>query len=445
MTGSANSGVAEAGSARVGQTSRRRSFLFLQGHPSRFAYELARALQGAGHQTARVNFCVGDWAFGLGQPAINYRGTFENWEAFLRELVAERSVTDIIYYNDCRPYHQIARRVANELEVLAFTYEFGYLRPDWLTFERNGMGGWSHFPEDPAQIQAIADGLRPADLETHYHNSVFNELVNEIFYNLSTLFLFPAFPNYNTDWYYNPLFEYISGIPRQVLLGRYASQANATITRLMAEHTSVFVVPLQLQSDYQLRQNANYQHQGDAIREIVTSFAAHAESASRLVFKCHPLDNGVEGWPGVVNRAAREAGVSDRVDYIDGGDLKKLLRFARGVITINSTVGMHGLIVGCPVKVLGTAIFDIEGLTHQAGLDHFWRHPQRPDPNLVDAFVRALAATTQVKGSFFDRKGQAAAVSACVERLTQGAVNGRGAYLPRAPRLEKGRAPKERY
>lgn len=433
--------------SRVGQSqgqNRTLNVLFLQGHPSTFGRELAAALEQAGHGVKRINFCAGDWFYWAGRPATNYRGAFEEFEVFLKDFVARNAITDIIYYNDCKPYHQVARRVAGQVGINAYVYEFGYLRPDWITLERNGMSGWSHFPDDPEAVKALAARLPDAAIETRFHNSVLKELTNEIFYNLSTLFLFPLFPKYRSDWYYNPLIEYISGIPRQLMLVRNEGLAARTIDELCRSDVPYFVVPLQLQNDYQLRQNSTYAHQGDAIREVVASFSKAAPGDAQLVFKCHPLDNGAEGWPRTIADATRAHGLGGRVKFIDGGDLKRLLQRARGVVTINSTVGMHALITGCPVKILGTAVFDIPGLTDQGHLDQFWQQPVRPDQELVDALVRALAHTVQVKGSFFDKAGRKAAVAVFVERLTENAVNGHGAFVASPPRLTRGRARAER-
>jgi hypothetical protein len=52
------------------------------------------------------------------------------------------------------------------------------------------------------------------------------------------------------------------------------------------------------------------------------------------------------------------------------------------------------------VKVLGTAIYDIEGLTCAGGLDQFWTDPIPPNPLLYQEFREYLLAINQVNGSF---------------------------------------------
>jgi capsular polysaccharide export protein len=152
-----------------------------------------------------------------------------------------------------------------------------------------------------------------------------------------------------------------------------------------------------------------------------------------------PHDNSREAWPRIVAAAAARHGVSLRVDTIDGGDLDGLLAAARGMVTVNSTVGLHAIRVRCPLKVLGIAIYDIPGLTHQGSLDEFWIAPQPIDAQLAAAFVRALAGTIQVKGSFHDPAGRGAAIAEIVRRLETEQVNEPDAFVPHPPRLARAR------
>jgi capsular polysaccharide export protein len=418
------------------------TFLFLQGHPSSFARHLGDALEAAGCRVLRINFCFGDWAYWLGRPAVNYRGTFANWDSYLRDFIERENVTDILYYGDCKPYHRVAADVANALDIRAMTYEFGYLRPDWITLERHGMSTRSHFPNDPQTIREIGTLFGPADMKPKYSHSIATELANEVFYNLSSYFAAWLYFNYNADRYYNPIVEYVTGIPKQFAIAANNRKAEATIAKLSTEAKPFYLFPLQLQSDYQLRYHAAFEHQSDAIRLVIESFAREAPRDAHLVFKCHPLDNNGEGWPKYIEQAAGRAGITDRVHYIDGGNLNAMLSQASGCVLINSTVGMFAISIGCPTKVLGGALFDVDGLTHQGSLDSFWKSGMKPDPELAEALVRALAGTIQVKGNFFSSGGQAAAIPVFVERLTSMSVNGDGAFVSPPPRLEDARIAK---
>ena len=70
---------------------------------------------------------------------------------------------------------------------------------------------------------------------------------------------------------------------------------------------------------------------------------------------------------------------------------------------MNSTVGLSALYHGAPVKVLGNAVYDMEGLTCQSPLASFWNEPGTVDEELVEAFMAYLRRTNQVNGSFYKR------------------------------------------
>jgi capsular polysaccharide export protein len=412
------------------------TILFLQSHPSWFGRRLASAFEKAGCRVLRVNFCVGDAMYWLGRPALNFRGGLSDWPKYLRELIARERVTDILFYGDGRPYHRMASDVAAAVGINAHVYEFGYLRPDWITLERGGMSARSHFPIDPETIRAIGARFAMPDLKARTHYTMASEMAHEISYNLVSYFLHLAYPRYAADRYYNPVIEYLTGIPKQMRASRLQQAARDNIAKIVHDKRTFYLVPLQLQCDYQLRHHSRYAHQGDAIREVIASFGAHAPSDAVLVFKCHPLDNGAENWPSHIKDGAVQAGLaSERLVYIEGGDLGVLLSKAQGAVMINSTVGMHAVIAGCAVKILGTALFDIDGITHQGPLNTFWQAAQRPDASLVEALVCALAGTIQVKGDFFTDVGQASAIATFVERIMGGTVNGNGAFVSPPPRL----------
>ncbi|MDJ0932160.1 hypothetical protein [Breoghania sp.] len=59
--------------------------------------------------------------------------------------------------------------------------EFGYLRPDWITLERNGMSAYSHFPNDPDVIRDLGKGLVEPSGASLYAFSHAKEAFCEIF------------------------------------------------------------------------------------------------------------------------------------------------------------------------------------------------------------------------------------------------------------------------
>ena len=414
---------------------KKRVFLFLQGHPSTFARNAARMLEARGHTALHINFCLGDRLLWWGHASVDFKKPFSKWEPYLSAFIKAHGVTDILYYGDRKPYHQVAAKVGRELGIASYTFEFGYLRPGWITLEREGMSAFSHFPNDPEQIRAIAKDCAPFKEEGSFPYSKRRELFYEVSYTLINYFTNPVlFPFYKCDRYYNPIIEYLWGIPG-LFVEKSRNIAARKLTQMLArEKHPYFLFSLQLQSDYQLRSNSPFKHQKDAIALTMQSFAAHASEEACLLFKAHPLDNGREGWPRFIARKAREFSIEERVFFVNGGNLSHMLQRARGCVMINSTVGLHAVRANCPVKVLGFALYDMVGLTHQGSLDRFWTAPEQPNPALTEALVTVLADTIQLRGNFFTTKGQRAGLANFVDMLLNDRVNGKGCFVEPPPR-----------
>jgi capsular polysaccharide export protein len=417
----------------------RRSILFLQGPSSPFWSELARAFEAAGHATHRIHCNMGDFVFWRRFVGTHYRGRIANFGAFLESYIVKRGITDILYYGDRLPYHAIANKIAQARGINAIAVENGYLRPDWITLERGGMGIFSHFPNDPAAIRAIAAAVPAPDLAVRHRYGFEAEMVWEYTYHFFALFYRPLYPFHDAGKYNNPFRELWSGLPHYFTRKPREAAASARIEQLAIGADPYFIVALQLQGDQQIQANSPYRELSTMIGEVIGSFARFAPKNARLVFKQHPHDDNLLRWSELVPARAAEAGIAARVDFLDGGDLSRLLSQAAGAVMVNSTVGLHSIRAGCPTKILGIAVYDMPGLTHQGPLDDFWQSPQRPDAELAEAFVRAIAATIQIKGSFYEKAGRERAIAEIVRRVSAGLVNEPGGFVDPPPRMAAAR------
>ncbi|MEM0922985.1 MAG: capsular biosynthesis protein [Pseudomonadota bacterium] len=396
----------------------RLTVLFLQGPPTAFWPELAAAFRLAGHRTRKVHFCLGDQVFWRGGGAGAYRGTLQAFGGWLDALCDLEGVTDILYYADRLPYHIAAAEVAERRGLRVWAVENGYLRPDWLTLEPFGMGRNSRFPRDPAEISQLADGAERPDQTVLYRHGFAREAASDVAFNLSRIAGWPLYPRYRSDIYYPAVLDYLCWLPSA--WRKYRRKAECR--RIEAESAADLdysLLAMQLQSDYQIRASSDYGHLSEMLDQVIGSLAVNAPVSRHLVVKGHPLDSGWENWPRVLAGLAERHGVDDRVHWLDGGDLTALIRKARGVITVNSTVGLHALREGQPVICLGSAVYDLPGLCHQGGLDRFWTEAEPVDRAFFDRFTAALAARIQVRGSFYDPAGRTAAQQAIVARMEQ--------------------------
>ena len=161
-----------------------------------------------------------------------------------------------------------------------------------------------------------------------------------------------------------------------------------------------FLVPLQLHCDFQIT-HSQYESIPAFIEEVLETFAKHGPSDTRLLVKHHPLDRAYRDYTQLLDRLARRFGIQGRVHYIHDQHLPTLLKHARGVVTMNSTVGTSALYHGAPTKVMGRAIYNIPGLTYQGSLANFFCEICKVDEELFKAFNRWMREHNQINGSFY--------------------------------------------
>jgi capsular polysaccharide export protein len=388
-----------------------RSFLFLQGPQSAFFERVARALTARGHRAHRVNLNLGDRLFWR-LPATDFRDHPEDWPYFIAKLIEELGVTDVVLLGDRRPYHIAAAEAARASGAAVWVVDLGYVRPGWLTLEPDGMAGFSHFPRDPAAIRALAKTFPEPDFRPVTEPSFLQLAVRDVAYNVAAILGRPLYPHYRRHGLYHPFAEYagwVKNAPRRVSTRRATAAAK---TRLAAESGSYFLYPLQLATDFALRAHSPFADARDGPRTVLHSFA-DSGSERRLAVVGHPLDEGLIDWRRVV------AGHRGAL-FLEGGVTDALVANAAGVVTVNSTVGLMALRRGIAVKTLGTAIYDVAGLTHCGDLAGFWQDPRPPDPDFLALFLRALIGATQINGGYYTRAAQEQALPAFVARLERG-------------------------
>jgi capsular polysaccharide export protein len=382
-----------------------RSFLFLQGVVSPFFPRLADRLVAKGHRVARINFCAGDALYWGRRPAWNYGRPVSGLADFLTEKFAAHRFTDIVLFGDQRPVHRPAIALAKAAGANVHVFEEGYLRPHWVTLERGGANAASALPRDPAWYRAAAAAVPPASEPQRIAVPMAVRAGHDMAYhaaNLANPFLFPG---YRTHRPYVSAVEYAGWARRFSALPLARRRDARVIADLIARGVPYFFLPLQLNADAQVARHSRYGDMGTVLEKVLSSFAAHAPAETKIAIKNHPLDTGLFPYRRVIGRLTKALGLAGRVEFLETGDLATLLRHTRGVVTVNSTVGLAAVRAQRPTRTLGEAIYDLPGLTCQAPLDAFWRGPEPPDPALAAAYCAVLLHTTQVNGDFYTRGG----------------------------------------
>ncbi|WP_431282987.1 capsule biosynthesis protein [Humitalea sp. 24SJ18S-53] len=406
-------------------------FLFLQGPISPFFDLLGRALRARGHATFRINLAGGDGALWTAPGATDFVRAPAEWPGFIAAYLDTHAITDIVLLGEAREYHIVAIAAARARGVRIAVTDFGYIRPDWITLEHDGMNGATAFPRDPAAILRLAEPLGSPDLVVRYWDSFVNQAILDILYSLRT-HLSWRFRAYTTHQLHHPLQIYL-GMGLRLALRSIANRHAAKIMEDLRGQGPLFLLALQMETDFAIRAYSHYPDNDAVIEDVFASFAAHAPAEAHLLVKVHPLDPFAKNWSRRVRAAARRHGIAARVAYLGGGNLGDIVERCQGVVTVTSTVGLRAIVERLPTFALGDALYRIPGITSAGTLDAFWSNPQAPEPVLREAFVRAIAHFLHIRGAFYRNPGLDAAAYAAAERLSAGLPEYRSEVLTPRP------------
>jgi capsular polysaccharide export protein len=399
---------------RCNVTQQLRSFLLLQGPPGPLFLRVGEALRKRGHRVCRVNLGGGDrldWPEG----AIDYRGTFSEWPTFIDRLLREQSITDLLLFGDCRPYHVKAHGIAKLRGVQTFVLEEGYLRPHWMTLELDGVNARSslrgskqwflteaaRLEEEPPQSPIGASFKRRArDSYWYYHHVVTGRL---------------RYPHYRSHRRGSIVMDGLGWLWRLARQKRREALAEETWASLRGE--KVFLFPLQLSGDFQIRAHSPFADMQGAAAYVIESFALHAPGDAHLLIKRHPLDSSFFNWGGFIARLAGRLKIQSRVHFIDGGNLDEMAAETTGLICVNSTSATLALARGKPVCAIGDAIYKMDGLTHCGHVDDFWSQPSVPEPGLYEAFRKVLVDRCLVRGGLASESAVETLVEGMLDRM----------------------------
>ena len=437
---------------RVDELAQYERLLLLQGPNGPFFRRLTLRLRALGATVTRVNFNAGDDLFHPRHDAVCYAGSHDDWPAFLSRLVHEQGIRAIVLFGQDRRPHVAARELGQRLGIPVVVFEEGYVRPCWVTMEHGGVNACSALLHQP-----VPETPGPSHLPMKQRERFERAFMAMAFYTgcyglWGSLFRgrYPLYSHHKPLQCREGLYWTLATL-RKLL---YAVTERGLRQRLVAPAASAdapryFLVPLQIAQDSQIQYHSPWPGNEAFIDTVLRSFAQCADSADHLVFKHHPLEIGHAHYGAQIKRLAGASGVQARVHYVHGGHLPSLLARAKGVVLVNSTVGLQALHHGAPVFATGAAVYARPGLVNSGTLDNFWRTATPPDPDLVQRFVNHAIVSTQVNASFY-APGGAWEWPARYDTLHPGAVRVQrrvpGAGLPAAEPawLAKARQPAAR-
>ncbi len=323
-----------------------KKYLLLQGPMGPFFNDVAEWLESLGRNAVNVVFNGGDRFYCRHRQYLAYYQTPKEFPGWLRDLHRQYDFDTILCFGDCRPLHKEAKRWAKSKGIRFLAFEEGYLRPQFITVEEDGVNAYSSLPRDPDFYRKLPDMPTP-----HVENlkpSTMKRIGHAMWYYLMGWHYRHEFPRYRHHKSFSPWYEARCWVRAYWRKQLYKVTQRKVLPRLMNElDQRYYLAVLQVYNDSQIRNHSNYNDVRDYINEVMYSFSRKA------------------------------------------------------VVTINSTAGISALIHNKPLKVMGNALYDIKGLTYQGHLHQFWQADFKPDMKLFKKFRGYLLMKTQVNWVYY--------------------------------------------
>lgn len=375
--------------------------LLLQGPMGSFFSLFADWLMGYRIDVFKINFNGGDRFFYQNKANVfDYTGKVDDFAQWLKAFLLKHQIDAVVCFGDCRQYHRIAKAVAKNISIKFFAFEEGYIRPDYITFEKGGVNFFSSFHRlnESAQAELAKKQHRQVPVHNQYAKMVFSAILYYFFGVLGRMH-YPHYQHHRGLTVWQEI--------RYGLISMWRRRKNALFEPQQFErfirchHKQYYVFALQVHNDSQIRVHSELGDMEKYIEYVMSNFAQHAEPHQHLLFKHHPMDRGYRHYAELINQLAMRLGVTGRIHYFCDIHLPTLLKHSLGMVTVNSTTVIQALYHKIPVKVLGQALYNLPRLTNQASLDDFWKNPGVVDHEYFLKFRQNLIAYSQLNGSFY--------------------------------------------
>ncbi len=377
------------------------SVLLLIGPLGTFFSRLSNYLEKNNVRTYKINFPLYEYGFSK-NSTIKYEDDISQFKEFLEEIIIKKKIKHIFMYGNVLIPHKQALTLCDELErkgylINSHIFELGYLRPNFVTIEDKGVNYSSSFianrdfyekqPLYESFPVPVNQGLRIRKvwkLISFVNHAFKNYKIVEFEHKLQPK---PIFLWFQLKGFFLKFFYKIS--EKKLKINSFCTGP-------------FFLVILQVETDSQILKGSKFSNNNEFIYKVIKNFSAAKLKNTKLVFKHHPRDRGYNNYLEFIVNVSREFNIEDKVSYIHDFPLSRIFtnRFCKGTILINSTVGYQSLYHSVPIKALGIAPYNFEGLADQKNLVLFFKNPKKVNKLLFNKFYKFILENSQINGNF---------------------------------------------
>jgi len=378
--------------------------LLLQGPMGNFFSKFSQWLVQHKIDCLKLNFNGGDSFFSKNiKNTFDYTDTLENFENWLTHFIKEYNIDAIVCFGDCRFYHVIAKNVSKQCQIKFYAFEEGYIRPNYITFEQDGVNFYSNF-NDAFTVGYLDQSKSVIQPAVEVNNRFSLMTLSAILYYWFWVMRSSKYPNYQHHRQIAPrleLYYWWRSAYRRLRNRIFEKRRFKLFLRQYSKQ--YFIFSLQVHNDSQILTHSHLKSVELYIEKVIESFGQYANKNQHLVLKHHPMDRGYKDYSKLIHEYMMKFNLEGRIHYFCDIHFPSLLKHSLGMVTVNSTTGLQALFHGIPVKTIGYAIYNLPGLTNQYPLQKFWLEPGEVDMAYFYYFRQKLIDYSQLNGSFYGK------------------------------------------
>ena len=375
--------------------------LFLIGPIGTFFSRLSRYLEDNYVRTYKILFPLHEYGFSKSK-IIKYDQDIDKFKQFLSKTIINYEIRHIFMYGNVLIPHKQALELVKELNVKGINvkthiFELGYLRPNFVTLENEGINYNSSLIRS-REFYLKQDTYSILPLPKKHARF----RIRKIWKTIS--FINHSFKNYKIvekEHKLQPKPIYIWFQIKGFFLKYFFFFSEYKLKNYFLTK-KYFLVILQVSTDSQLTEGSDFKDNKKFIYKVIKDFAEASRNDVNLIFKHHPRDRGYNNYYHEIEKISKEFGVYKNIFYIHDYYLSKLFQNTncKGTVLINSTVGYQSLYHSVPVKSLGITPYNIKGLSDQKDLVSFFKNPSPVDKLLFNKFYKYVLENSQINGNF---------------------------------------------
>lgn len=423
------------------------NYLFLRGNRNKlFFSDIAEELNSKGHKSFQLKFELGELLFKSKIPTffvplhvtkkeypisdedllklniynITYKervlhkkissrelSLYKRYMNYINQFVEKNNISIICLFNGYHWLDQIAKVIADKKKIKVIYFEDGLFRPYTVTCDPKGINSNSLVPKEDSFYDELS--INEERLSKYLYRPENDKLLDFKKENLLLTAIVKLLSMIGSSFRIHP--NYYAHITFWQALKYFVTKNLFRFRRsdkIPFKEEYVFL-PFQVSRDTQIFYNSPHIRDMESLMKLVyrtiQQYNKENHTNLRLIVKEHPEDMSRNNY----KKLKKEFKNNPTVLFVKKYNIHEIIKHAKCIITINSTVGLEALAKHKKVITLGDALYNIKGVVehcdHPNKLGEAFNAVMRKNLNKkrIDKFLYFLRFHYQVEGTIQSR------------------------------------------